>query len=225
MKPLARKPRKSKDEIPHARRWRSVAAIAITMALAAGIILTLDSLGIEALRHLGSRERFRVAFADIHCEPPPGIDRHTFLTEVRYVSRFPESFNAIDEPDRDRLAKAFAAHPWVESVEGISVEARNAVTVQLKFRVPVMAVRVNSGAVRLVDSHGVLLPESEPPRGVVELLNIVPAPKSDAGKVWTDDTVVRALDLVKTYRPASLELTPKDWRLVQADGKAIRVAR
>ena len=105
------------------------------------------------------------------------------------------------------------------------MEARNAVTVQLKFRVPMMAVRVNSGAVRLVDSHGVLLPESEPPRGVVELLNFVPAPKSDAGQVWTDDTVVRALDLVKTYRPASLELTPKDWRLVQADGKAIRVAR
>ena len=225
MKPLARKPRKSKDAIPHARRWRSVAAIAITLALAGGIFLALDYLGLEALRRIGPNERFRVLFADIHCDPPPGIDRHTFLTEVRYVSQFPESFNAIDEPDRERLAKAFAAHPWVESVEGISAEAGNAVTVKLKFRVPVMAVRVNAGAVRLVDSHGVLLPESEPPRGVAELLNIVPAPKSDAGKIWTDDTVTRALDLVKTYRPTSLELTPKDWRLVRADGKTMRVAR
>lgn len=222
---MARKPRKSKDAIPHARRWRSVAAIAITLALAGGIILVLDYLGLEALRRIGPNERFRVAFIDVHCDAPPGLDRHTFLTEVRYVSQFPESFNAVDEPDRERLAKAFAAHPWVEGVEGIAVEAGNVVTVKLKYRVPMMAVRVNAGAVRLVDSHGVLLPESELPRGVAELMNIVPAPITEAGKVWADATVIRAVDLVKSYRPASLELTAKDWRLVQADGKTMRVAK
>ena len=222
---MARKPRKSKDAIPHARRWRSVAAIAITLALAGGIILVLDYLGLEALRRIGPNERFRVAFADVHCGSPPGLDRHTFLTEVRYVSHFPESFNAVDEPDRERLAKAFAAHPWVESVEGIAVETGNVVTVKLKFRMPLLAVRVNAGAVRLVDSQGVLLPESEPSRGVAELMNIVSAPTTEAGKVWADATVMRAVDLVKTYRPASLELTAKDWRLVQADGKTMRVAR
>ena len=225
MKPLARKPRKSKDEIPHARRWRSVAAIAITLALAAGVILTLDYLGLEALQRIGPNERFRVAFADVHCDSPRGLDRHTFLTEVRYVSQFPESFNAVDESDRERLGKAFAAHPWVESVDGIAAEAGNVVALKLKFRVPVLAVRVDRGAVRLVDSHGVLLPESATPREVAELMNIVPAPTTEAGKVWSDVTVTRAVDLVKTYRPTSLELTAKDWRLVQADGKTMRVAK
>ena len=222
---MARTPRKSKDAIPQARRWRSALAIVITLAVACGIFLAFDQLGGEALRRIGLRERYRVAFTDVRCEAPPGLDRRTFLTEVRYVAKFPEFFNALDDADREQLGKAFAAHPWVEAVEGVSVEPGDAVTVRLKFRVPVLAVRVDRGAVRLVDGHGVLLPEAEEPRSVAELLNIVPAPTSPAGQVWHDDTVRRAVEMVKAYRPKSLELTAKGWRLIQADGKAMSVGK
>ena len=217
--------RQSKDSKPGSRRWRTALVVVITLILVGGIFLAFDRLGSEALRRLGPRDRYRVAFADVHCDAPPGLDRHTFLAEVRYVANFPDSFNALDEADRTYLAKAFAVHPWVESVEGISVEAGNAVTVRLKFRVPVLAVRVDRGAVRLVDANGVLLPEVVEPRGIAELLNIVPAPTTAAGQVWTDETVKRAVELVKAYKPKSLDLGAKEWRLVQADGKLMTVAK
>src|SRR6186997_3346707 len=127
-------PRKSKDS--SSRRWRPAL---VALALAAGVLLAFDWLGGEALRRVGFRDRYRVAFADIRCEAPPGVDRPAFLTEVRYVSNHPESFLALDDSDHTRLERAFALHPWVESVDGVTVEPGNIVTVKLKFRTPVLA--------------------------------------------------------------------------------------
>lgn len=199
-------------------------AVLLTLAVVCGIFYGFDRLGDEALHRIGLRERFRVAFIDVQCDVPPELDRHTFLTEVRYVSKFPDSLNALDESDREHLSRAFGTHPWVEAVEGVSVEAGNAVTVKLKFRVPILAVHLESGAVRFVDSHGVLLPEVEPPKGIANLANVVPARNVVAGRVWPDDTVKRAVDLVNAYRPRSLEKTATEWRLVLPDGKTLTAA-
>jgi len=147
------------------------------------------------------------------------------LTEVRYQSGFPDSFNALAEEVREQLARAFAAHPWVESVQGVTVSPGNAVTVELRFRVPVLAVRVKKGT-RLVDAQGVLLPESAlAPAGVIELRSAVPAPTTPTGTVWADETVKRALELVSVYKPRSLEFTATEWRLTETDGKTMTVSR
>jgi len=213
---------------PQSKRagWRAgIVALAI-VALVGGILAAFDRIGSEALERIGSRSRYRSAFADIQCEAPPGLERSAFLTEVRYLADSPESFHGLDETERTKLAKAFALHPWVEAVEGVLVQPGNVVAVRLKFREPVLAVHVSRGDVRLVDAHGILLPQTAPPtRGVAELLNVVPAPSVSAGTVWPDDTVQQALDLVKTYKVASLELTAKDWRLVRRDGSTLHVAR
>ncbi|HEY2909766.1 MAG TPA: hypothetical protein VGI99_05945 [Gemmataceae bacterium] len=217
---MARTPKK-----PIRSRRRSVVLLLATAAAAAGILFAIDRLGSEALRWLGPRERYRVAFADIHCAAPPGLDRSAFLAEVRYQSGFPDSFNSLADADREHLARAFAAHPWVESVEGVAVAPGNAVTVEMRFRVPVLAVRVKEG-MRLVDAHGVLLPESAPtPAGVVELRSTVPAPTTPPGTVWGDETLKRALELVSVYKPHSLEFTATQWRLTETDGKIMTVSR
>ena len=218
-------PRKSKDSKPRSRRWRPVVAVLLTLAVVCGIFFAFDRLGEEALHRIGLRERYRVAFIDVQCDVPPELDRHNFLTEVRYVSKFPDSLNALDEFDREHLSRAFGTHPWVEAVEGVSVEAGNAVKVKLKFRVPILAVHLEGGAVRLVDVHGVLLPEVESPKGIAELTNLVPAPNVVAGQVWPDDTVKRAVDLVNAYRPKQLERTATEWRLVLPDGKTLTAAK
>jgi hypothetical protein len=225
---MGKKPKKSKDSA-QPRGWRRagrrVVVLALTLAVATAVLFGLRSLGDEALRGLGPRERFRVRFADVQCDSPPGTDRSTFLTEVRYTSGFPETFNALDPADRDRLSAAFASHPWVESVDDVSVEPQTVVRVKLTFRTPLMKVLVEGGGVRIVDRRGVLLPEMSAPSAVSELLTRVPAPTTPAGQVWADDTVRRAVDLVKTYQPLRLEQLPSGWRLTRPDGKTLHVER
>jgi hypothetical protein len=218
---MARTPRKTKES--HGR-WRHAAAILITLLIIGGLLLGIDRLGSEALRGIGPRSRYRVAFADVHCAAPPGLGRQTFLTEVRYVARFPETFNALDESDREKVAAAFALHPWVESVEGVSVEPGNAVNVHLVFRVPVLAVHTESGEVRLIDARGTLLPYAAIPPQLSELIGTVPPPAAAAGHVWDDPIVKRALELVAAHHPKSLEKTATDWRLVMPDGRVLHAA-
>jgi len=67
---MARMPKK-----PIRSRRRSIVLLLATAAAAAGILLAIDRLGSEALRWIGPRERYRIAFADIQCAAPPGLDR------------------------------------------------------------------------------------------------------------------------------------------------------
>lgn len=216
-------PRKPKPQ-PGSHRWRSAIAAILALVAAGGGLLVLNQFGDEALRYVGSRERYRVAFADIRCDAPPGSDRAGFLTEVRYLADHPDSFRALDEADRRRLERAFASHPWVEAVEEVAVDPGPSVTIRLRYRKPMLAVRVENGGVRLVDEKGVLLPKSPSPAGVSELLTAVPAPSVSAGSVWNDETVQHALGLVKAYNLASLERAGNDWRLVRRDGTTLRIA-
>src|SRR5206468_2756052 len=108
--------------------------VVITLAIVGGIFVALDQLGIEALKHIGPRERYRVKFVDINSDTPPGMDPHKFLAEVRYTSGFPESFIAVDEAEHDHLKSAFLTHPWVEAVKEVSASGGRSVSVSLKFR-------------------------------------------------------------------------------------------
>jgi len=218
---MARTPRKNKES---RGRWR-YAAIPFTLLVAGGLFFAFDRLGGEALRAIGPRDRYRVAFADVECAAPPGLDRPTFLTEVRYTARFPETFNAFDESDREKLARAFALHPWVESVEGVSMEPGRVVSVRLAFRVPVLAVATDNGETRLVDARGVLLPNAPVPSEISKLTSSVPPATVSAGEVWTDSTVKRGLELVSVHHPKSLEQTASAWRLVMPDGRVMHAAR
>jgi hypothetical protein len=203
-------------------RWRALGAVGLTLALVAGLLYGLARLGDAARRQVGPRERYTVRFAEIECDTPPGLDRPKFLAEVRYAADFPDMFNLNAAEDTDRLTAAFAAHPWVKAVEGIDVEPPKRVRVRLRFRVPVLAVKtIPGGPTRLVDAECVLLAVSPVPPGVAELAGPFPSPTTQAGKVWDDPLLKRAVELVATYRPRALEKTPTGWRLTTADGKVL----
>ncbi|MBX9626055.1 MAG: hypothetical protein K2X82_19820 [Gemmataceae bacterium] len=218
------KGRKPKPPPRAARRWpRRVAAAVLTLAVAAGAVAAVRWFGDVATTRIAGRNRYAVPLADVQFDPPPGTDRDTFLAEVRYAGGPPDPVHPLDPADRGRLAAAFAAHPWVEAVEGVTAEPPAAVRVRLRFRTPVLAVRSADGKTRLVDAEGVLLPAASVPAGVAELTTPVPAPPLAAGQVWEDETVRRAVGLVKDYRPAKLERTPKGWRLTLPGGKVVTV--
>ncbi|MBX9585295.1 MAG: hypothetical protein K2X87_33735 [Gemmataceae bacterium] len=218
------KGRKPKPRPTAARRWpRRVAAALVTLAAAAGAVVAVRWVGDEATSRIARHDRYAVPFAEVEFDPPPGTGRDTFLAEVRYAGQPPDPVHPLDPADRGRLAAAFAAHPWVEAAEVVAADPPAAVRVRLRFRTPVLAVRQTDGPIRLVDGEGVLLPPSPVPAGVAELTTPVPPPSAAAGRVWDDETVRRAVELVKAYRPAKLEKTPTGWRLILPDGKVLSV--
>ncbi|MBN9117827.1 MAG: hypothetical protein J0I06_01435 [Planctomycetes bacterium] len=206
------------------RRVRPVLAVLLTLGVAAAVLFGLVRLGDEARRHIGPRDRYAVKFADIRCDPPPGATRDTFLAEVRYAADVPPTFQALDSELVTKLSAAFAAHPWVASVDAVTVNASDEVSVKLTYRRPVLAVPAG-GAKRAVDAKGIVLPASAPTADLPELLTATPlALEAVAGKPWPDEAVVRAAPVAAEYKPKTIERTPQGWQLVMPDGKKLMVA-
>jgi hypothetical protein len=79
-------------------------------------------------------DRYRIAFADIACTPPPGQERGDFLAEVQYLAGMPDRLSLLEENLAGRLADAFARHPRVEEVEQVTLLPPRRVNVRLRFR-------------------------------------------------------------------------------------------
>lgn len=207
------------------RIGRRLVVLAVVLLASAAVVAGVRLAGDTALGRLAREERYRVRVADIACEPPPGVDRATFLNEVRYVGDLPETVRGLDPADRRRVAAALAAHPWVEAVAGVDAEPGGVVRARLEYRVPVLAVEVADGPPRLVDVNGVLLPAAGVPPGLPRLLGKAKRPATPAGKVWDEPAVQRAIELAQVYRPAKLESVPAGWRLTTPDGQTLIVPR
>jgi hypothetical protein len=208
---------------PRSGLARRVLVVAFTLAIVAGVVWVVARLGDEARRGIGNRDRYTVHFADIDCAAPPGAERSAFLTEVRYVSNFPEAFQSLDSDLSSKLTAAFVAHPWVAAVEGVTVTPTGGVQVKLRFRVPVLRVRSEGRAV-LVDASGVVLPVEASAGGLPELMGANSSPPA-AGQVWRDADVKRAVELVASHDPRRIEKAATGWRLTAADGKTLLVDR
>jgi hypothetical protein len=163
--------------------------IALPLLGMAGGLFGLIRLGAAAQQQLTGRSRYRVAFADIDCEPPPGLRRDEFLSEVQYLARWPDDFGRLDDHLSSRLSGAFLRHPWVEAVERIEIGGK--VVVRLRYRTPVLAVPYR-GLLRAVDGQGVLLPAAADTTGLPRYRGTVDPPRGPAGTVWGDPGLVAA---------------------------------
>lgn len=222
---MVKRAKKAKPDAAGARsRVRPILAVLVTLGVVAALVYGIMRLGDEARRNIGPRDRYAVKFADIRCDPPPGTTRETFLTEVRYASNLASTFQSLDPDLTAQLTVAFAAHPWVASVDAVMVEP-DAVTVKLTYRTPVLAIGSDGGK-RAVDAKGILLPTSAPTAGLPELLNGPTLPAdATAGKPWPDEMVVRAAPVAEEYKPKTIERTPQGWQLIQPDGRKLMVGR
>jgi hypothetical protein len=197
--------------------------VVAVLAAIGGFMAGLRHLDVVARRQIGPRDRYEVRVADIECDTPVGMDRLVFLAEVRYVGNLPERVHVLTDDDRVRLTASFLLHPWVEGVGDVRVEQPGRVRVELRFRVPFLAVPTVGGGVRVVDRSGYLLPATPIHVDMVELVNRVPDPLTAVGQVWSDPVVHRAVELAKVYQPRRLEKTAEGWRLTRHDGTALVV--
>ncbi|HEY1375797.1 MAG TPA: hypothetical protein VGF55_03350 [Gemmataceae bacterium] len=160
---------------------------------AAAVVFGLLQLGRLARDRLDQQRHYTVAFADLRCDVPPGMDRAAFLGEVQYLGNLPDQINLLEPKLANRLQAAFALHPWVERVEGVSLrggvpaERVAGPVVRLRLRTPVLAV-----AGRVVDRFGVLLPAGAPADGLPVFPGEAPPPKGPAGTPWGDPNVEAA---------------------------------
>jgi hypothetical protein len=164
-----------------------IVRVAVTVLIAAGVVFGLVQLGRYARDRLEQRQHYTVAFADVRCPSPPGIDRAAFLGEVQYLGNLPDQVNVLEPKLAARLTAAFTLHPWVERVEGVNLRGPDGPVVRLVIRSPVLAV-----AGRVVDRFGVLLPAGTSADGLPVMPGDVPPPKGPAGTPWGDAKVEAA---------------------------------
>src|SRR5690242_14556388 len=97
------------------RKWVVQALTPILGALA--LLLSVLALGRGTRAALHERPEYTLSVSEIQCEPPQAMSRADFLREVRSLTPQLDRLHWLDEDLPTRLARAFASHPWVESVE------------------------------------------------------------------------------------------------------------
>jgi hypothetical protein len=200
-------------------RWSwKILGIALGMGVFLVGLIWLNRFALEQIR---ARQRYTLAFEDIDCPPPPGMKRSDFLGEVQYLGGMPGTVWLLDEDLTTRLAGAFARHPWVERVERVEKGRGHAVSVQLVYRTPVLAVlpernqegkknpAILGGALPpkfvagmvAVDAHGVVLPEAAVMGDLPILSGKIPRPAGPSGAPWGDSGVQSAARTADFLRP------------------------
>jgi hypothetical protein len=172
----------------------------LAVAGAVAILAVCIVLGRQAASELQGSDRYTVAFADIECASPDSLSRADFLNEVQYLANLPDRLPRPDEALAGKLAKAFAAHPFVAAVEHVEVLPQH-VRVVLRFRTPVLAVACGD-SLRVVDGKGVLLPTSAPSTALPRLTGVeIPQSAGAAGKPRGDDRVAGAAQVAELVQP------------------------
>jgi hypothetical protein len=178
------------------------ALIAVITAIA--LVIGLSWAGGRARDWLVGRGHYTVALSDVSCPVPPGMDRAAFLGEVQYLGTLPEQLSTLDAAVTLRLAAAFALHPWVERVTAVRLRGPDGPRVDLVLRTPMLA----AGG-RVLDAHGVLLPDGAPAEGLIQWQGECPPPHGPAGTPWGDATLEAAARTAAALRPSqdALRLT------------------
>jgi len=221
------KPKRPIKPPPGPGRWilvRVAAKVMLALGFVVAVIAAVTYLGSAAGERVSQNKRYAVRVADIQCEAPPGTDRGTFLTEVRYLADLPEKVQVVDPELPAKLQAAFARHPWVAAVNRVQTDPNGTIRVELAFRVPVLAVSVvGEKEPRTVDKTAVLLPPGVAVGKLPLLSGPVLPPTKPAGEVWADPTVRRAAELAESYKPKAIEKTEKGWRLTRETGPPLLI--
>ena len=178
------------------RTWLVRQAALVLAGLA--VLLGWVVLGRPAADGLRASDRHALAFADTECDPPAPLSRADFLSEVQYLAGLPDRLSPLEDGLAARLAAAFAAHPWVESVERVELLPGRA-RVRLSYRTAVLLVpHVDGGKPpshpeqRPVDARGVLLPLAAAGPGLPVFAGDANLPAGGAGHPWGDPRVEAA---------------------------------
>jgi hypothetical protein len=167
--------------------------------LALGVVGGLAFAANEAWRHYGTThahwENYSVGIDAIHVTPPPPWVHSDVKTDVVRLGSL-ENLSLLERNTSQRVAEAFALHPWVSNVQRVAKFYPASIQVQVAYRKPVAVVEVeHEGQPGLlpVDRLGILLPPEDFSTGQVKLLPRVAVgktfPVGAIGTSWGDERV------------------------------------
>jgi len=177
----------------------------VLLLIAAGLVATAVIPRVaDWLPDPREREEYRFDPAEIEITPPPHDVPPDLVDQVLRRSRFPESVSLLEEELTEKIAKAFAAHPWVAEVVSVKKSFPPQVRVALKYRKPVAMVEVSDGMYP-IDAGSVLLPPEDfsmaDTRRYPLIRSVQTQPQGPAGTRWGDVVVHGAAKLADTLQP------------------------
>jgi len=189
-----------------------------------GLVSGLAWIGQRAGKEVAPNTRFAVRTLELDVPTPPGLDKPTFITEVRFLGNLPETVQSVDAATPELLRAAFQKHPWVKEVGAIAVQPDGRVKVELMFRTPALAIRTNvANEWRILDTTGVLLPSNTSIGTLPQYLNPVRG-EGIAGQLWPDADARRAAELVVAHSAKQIQKLGPDWIITQPNGRVLRVS-
>ncbi len=152
---------------------------------------------------------YQLSFDDVEITPPPSWIRGNVKAEALRDGSLDEPLSLIDENLTERIAKAFALHPWVARVERVTKHYPAGASVDLVYRRPVAMVEVQDGLFP-VDSGGVLLPSADftaaEARNYPRIADVTSQPMGPVGTSWNDASVTGAARIAEVLSPIWREL-------------------
>ena len=158
------------------------------------------------------RDEYKLASRQIEITPPPRNVPPDLVDQVVQQSKLPDEISLLESDVSERLAQAFAGHPWVARVVEIRKSFPPRVQVKLEYREPIAMIEVADGWFP-VDTHGVVLPPKDFSAADRERFPLIRGvrsrPKGSPGRRWTDPAVASAVKLSEQLLPhwKELELT------------------
>ncbi len=187
-----------------------------------------------------SNPDYTITAESIEITPPPSWIRADICGEVFRAAQLGGALWLLDADVTERLAGAFALHPWVRSVRRVEKRHPARVIVDLEYRRPVLMVETPAGFLP-VDHEGVLLPSGDftpaEQQRLPRLAAIETQPLGAMGERWGDPRVFGGAQMaaallnhwagwgvdhiVSSVRP--LGSSPEDYvyQLVTRDGRRI----
>jgi len=160
---------------------------------------------------------YRVGPENVEISSPPSWIHGDLRAETFRDSALEGRLSILDDDLTERIAHAFARHPWVAKV--VRVEKRHpsastpSVRVELEYRKPACMVEV-PGGVLPVDAEGVLLPRGDFSPGEVNnyprLSGAERPPAGPPGRSWGDAAVIGGAEIAAALGP--------DWKTLQIQG-------
>ncbi len=177
--------------------WRPIPLLMAAVALSALMFWP------EIERHLPdlrSRAEYQLSWSDITTTPAGRWVPPDLVSQIQKRSGLPDPLPVLDDGLVEKLAVAFAQHPWVAEVTSVAKTGPQSVKVQMSYRTPVLMVRTKLGLYP-VDRDGILLPPSDFAAADAERFPIVTqvrsVPVGPAGDPWGDEAVLGAARLAE----------------------------
>jgi hypothetical protein len=144
---------------------------------------------------------YRIGPEQVEITPQPAwISQSDIRAEVLRSPMLDERLSIVDDDLAERIANAFARHPWVAKVERV-VKSYGTVKVELVYRKPVCMVKLPGGGLLPVDVEAVLLPtetgDITPTEAVryPQLWGMDREPTGPVGSRWGDARVIGGAEI------------------------------